>query len=182
MPDRFPSPHRGRLRPRALWLGVALALAAGAAMAESGILLKETELRKEPLGSADVLKQLAAKEEVQITARQGAWAGVNTLEGLEGWVRILNLRTGSGEQKGRSGFGAMASAFATGSSGQAVSTGVKGLTADQLRNAAPNWSDAEAIDQYRVDDSEAASFGQAGQLQSQQIAYLPEETGNRRKK
>lgn len=174
-----PTPRRGRLH--GAWVVAGFALIAGTALAEPGVLLKDSELRKEPLGSAEIVKQLEAKDMVDITARQGAWAGVNTVEGMAGWIRILNIRTGSGE-KGRAGFGALASTFATGSSGQAVSTGVKGLTAAQLRKAAPNVADAEALAGYASSDADAAAFGESGQLQSQSIAYLPFNEGKGKRK
>ena len=58
-------------RPRVLALALAAALAAGAVMAESGTVLRATELRSEPQASAEVVAKLAAQQSVEITARQG---------------------------------------------------------------------------------------------------------------
>jgi len=166
---RVASSHRWR----PAWLIVGAVLLAGTAWAESGILLKDTDLRHEPLGSAEVVKQLPANQKVEVTSRQGAWAAVTAADGSQGWIRILNLRTGTGE-KARSGFGAMASMFTTGSSGKSASTGVKGLTADQLRKAKPNYPDADALSGLAVSNEDAETFGQDGKLQSITLAYLPE--------
>lgn len=181
MSTRSSPPTRRPGGLQGVWLVTGFALITSTVLAEPGVLLKDSELRKEPLGSAEIVKQLEAKDMVDITARQGAWAGVNTEDGVEGWIRILNIRTGSGE-KGRAGFGALASTFATGSSGQAVSTGVKGLTANELRSASPNLAEAEALASYASSDADAAAFGQSGQLQSQSIAYLPFNEGKGKKK
>lgn len=173
----------GSARPTrrlARWLP-ALLLTSSLAFAESGSLLKDTELRSEPLGSADVVKPLSAKQVVDVSARQGAWAKVTTADGATGWVRVLNLRTGSGE-KGRAGFGSLASVFATGSSGNAVSTGVKGLSAEQLRSASPNWSDAERLDSYVADAGAATTFAGQVPLQSQSLDYLPIDSKKRSRK
>jgi hypothetical protein len=68
----------------------------------------------------------------------------------------------------------MASMFTTGSSGKSASTGVKGLTADQLRKAKPNYPDADALSGLAVSNEDAETFGQDGKLQSITLAYLPE--------
>lgn len=168
-------PRKARLHRIGPPLIGALALAsAGWALAEPGTVLKATELRKEPLGSSEVIKQLKAKDTVDVSARQGAWASVATDDGLAGWVRLLNLRTGSGEQA-RAGFGKVAGAFLTGSSGSAASTGVKGLNASTLRSASQNWSELEKIESYLVPDEDAKAFAAAGELQPQSLDYFPDE-------
>lgn len=173
--NRLPRPIQQRLarptRRLSRWLP-ALLLTSSLAFAEAGSLLKDSELRSEPLGSAEVIKALSAKQSVEVVSRQGAWAQVSTADGVTGWVRLLNIRTGSGE-KGRSGFGSVASVFATGSSGNAVSTGVKGLSAKQLRNASPNWRDADRLDGYVADARTATAFAGQAKLQTQPVDYLP---------
>ncbi len=154
-------------------LGAGALLFAGWAWAETGTLLKDSELRREPLGSAEVIAQLKAKALVEISARKGAWANVSA-DGSAGWLRLLNLRTGSGE-KARSGFGALASTFATGSSGNAPSTGVKGLNAKTLSKASPNWDEFDKIDGFLAADADAKSFASQGKLQAQTLNYFPEE-------
>lgn len=168
MPDSRPSLST---RPRTLVLALAAALAAGAVFAETGTVLKATEVRDEPLGSADVLAKLAAKDTVEITARQGAWAGVTTSAGVAGWARILNLRTGSG-LPGNDGGNALVAAFRTGSSSTAVSTGVKGLSGDQLMSASANTADLQLLDQYAADGNQARQFAAQVPLQSQKVKYL----------
>ena len=73
----------GLPRRRALALAMVAALAGGAVLAESGTVLKDTSLRSEPLTSASEVARLKARETVEITARQGAWAGVKTPAGTE---------------------------------------------------------------------------------------------------
>ena len=93
------------------WL--AASLASGLAFAESATTLRATEMRSEPLGSAEVVAKLAAQQSVEITARQGAWAGLKTEDGQEGWARILNLRTGSGQASAASALVTAATASAS---------------------------------------------------------------------
>ena len=170
----------GLPRRRALALAMAATLAGGAVLAESGAVLKDTPLRSEPLGSASEVAQLKAKETVEITARQGAWAGVKTPAGAEGWARILNIRTGSGAAATASSL-QLASVFATGSSGTSVSTGVKGLSAEQLTSASPDASQVAMLDGFAVSTGDASQFAAQAPLSAQRIDYLPEERGGKRR-
>ena len=172
-------PIPDRRWPGALALGLALAFA-GPAAAEPGTVLKPTELRAEPLGSADVLAQLAAQDAVEITARQGAWAGVTTAAGQQGWVRVLNLRTASGEVN-RGGDGSLAQAFRTGSTSNDVSTGVKGLGAEELRNASPDEAEAAKLAGFAATADEARAFAGEANLEHHDVDYLAAERGGRRR-
>ncbi|MBP6625909.1 MAG: hypothetical protein KA187_00680 [Arenimonas sp.] len=169
-----PSPPRRRT----LVLALAAVLAAGAALAESGTVLKDTQLRSEPLASSKIIAELRARDTVQINARKGAWAGVKTTEGVDGWARILNLRTGSG-QAGAGGGDALASVFRTGSSGTTVSTGVKGLSAAALMSAAADEAEVQRLETYAANTGQATAFAAAGPLASRPVPYLPEERSNR---
>ena len=164
--------------PAARLLALALAggLGAGAALAETGTALKETPVHAQPQGGAQVLAKVPAKQTVQITARQGAWAGVTTGDGVAGWARILNLRTGSG-LPGNDGGAQMMAAFRTGSSASAVPTGVKGLSADQLMSASANTYELELLDGYAANSSQAQQFAAQAPLKAQQVKYL--ESGGR---
>jgi hypothetical protein len=169
------------LKRRTLALSLLAAIAAGAVLAEPGTVLKSTQLRSAPLGSADVVAELKAQQAVEITARQGAWAGVTTGEGQQGWARILNLRTASGQASVASA-NQLASVFRTGSSGTSVSTGVKGLSAEQLRSASPDFGEVSELDTYAANAGDARQFAGAGQLQEQRVDYLESPQSGRRQR
>ena len=174
----YPRPHP-LTRRHALAVALAAALAAGAVFAETGTVLKSTEVREQPLGSAEVLAKLESQDTVEITARQGAWAGVTTSSGVAGWARILNLRTGSG-LPGNDGGNSLVAAFRTGSSGTAVSTGVKGLSGEQLMSASANHADLQLLDGYAADGNQARQFAAQVPLAAQKVAYLEQGKGSRR--
>lgn len=177
MKRMIPRPAPG-LAPLALALA---ALFAGPALAESATTLRDTEMRAEPLGSADVVAKLKAKASVDITARQGAWAGVKNVEGLDGWVRVLNLRTGTADGKAPGGGNQLAQAFLTGSSGNTVSTGVKGLSPDKLRNAGEAPAEVAMLDQLAASPDDARLYAASGSLQAHEVDYLKEDRRSRRK-
>lgn len=172
------SPPLLPLKRRTLALALLAALAAGAALAESGTVLKATQLRSAPLASSDVVAELRAQQAVDITARQGAWAGVTTGDDQRGWARILNLRTGSG-QASAAGANQLASVFRTGSSGTAVSTGVKGLSAAALMSAAADEAEVQRLEAYAANTGQATAFAAQGPLASRPVPYLPEERSSR---
>lgn len=147
-----------------------LLLAGRLAWAEPGMLLKDSELRAKPFGDAAVLTTLKAKDGVDIVARQGAWAQVKAGD-QTGWVRLLALRTGSGV-RGDAGVNAVASVFKTGSSGNTVSTGVKGLSEEKLRAATPNAAEATRLSNYKESESSARSHAKQAKLATRQVDYL----------
>jgi len=163
--------------PSTLSLALAATVAAGVALAEPGTVLKATELRSEPQASAEVVAKLAARQGVEITGRQGAWAGIRTDAGQEGWTRILNLRTGGG-QAGTGGGNPLA--YATGSRGSSVATAVKGLSADELMSASPNHAELALLDEYAAAPDDAAAFAAEVPLAAQDVAYVKDERRSRR--
>jgi uncharacterized protein YgiM (DUF1202 family) len=148
-----------------------LSLTGSIAAAEPAVVLKDSELRSKPLGDAEVLQTLKASSAVNIMSRQGAWANVQATAGNPGWTRLLNLRTSSA-QSGDSGIGVVASLFKTGSSGNTVSTGVKGLSEADLRQASPNAAEANRLDQYKTSEGDAKQFARSGGLAPQSVNYL----------
>lgn len=128
-------------------------------------------MRAKPLGDAPVVATLKAGTTVTINARSGAWAQVRTADGSTGHVRLLNLRTGSG-QKGDSGAGALASVFRTGSSGNTVATGVKGMSEEALAVAEPAPAEFARLDGFRAGEQQARSEAAAAGLRAQPVEWL----------
>ncbi|WP_374347523.1 hypothetical protein [Chitinimonas sp.] len=165
---------------RSWWIG--LALVASAQAAEMGTVLKASELKQKPFSDAAKVAEVGDKTSVEIVTRQGAWIQVKTRDGQAGWLKMLNVRTGSGETKSDGGGGLLAgvSLFKTGSSGTTVTTGVKGLSEDDLRNAQPNPAELAKLDGYASSSDEAAKFAKAGKLSANRdLAYLAKSDKNR---
>ena len=148
-------------------------VASSLAWAEPASLLKDTDLYAKPLSDAEIVQSLKSGEKLDVIGRKGAWANIKAGNGNSGWLRILNIRTGSGQQ-GEAGIGAVANVFRTGSSGNTVSTGVKGMSEEKLKNAHPDAEEMKRLDQFRQTPKEAQSFAKLGKLNQQAIGYLPE--------
>ncbi|MFZ5723811.1 MAG: SH3 domain-containing protein [Pseudomonadota bacterium] len=173
--------NRNGKRLAALLLA-ALSLPAGSALAaENATIARDTELRAKPLNDAAVVTALKAKAAVSVLTRSGAWAQVSTADGKSGYVRLFNLRTSSG-QKGDSGVGALASVFKTGSSGHSVSTGVKGLSEEDLTDAEPAPAEVEKLAGFQTADRDANESARLAGLKPKAVDYLLPPDGKKKKK
>lgn len=162
---------------RPLLAALLLALAGNALAAERATLARDSELRSKALSDAPVITRLKASAAVTIDSRTGAWAKVTTADRKVGYVRLLNLRTQSA-QKGNSGVSALTSVFRTGSSGQSVATGVKGMSAEQLTAAEPSPEQLAQLANLREKESQARSSAASAGLSAKTVAYLPPPVDN----
>lgn len=154
-------------------LPLALLFAAAAALAEPGSVSRTTDLKAKPFLDSATIAKLAANSQVDIGKRQGAWAQVRTPSGATGWIKLLNLRSGTaGSGSALSGIGKIANVARTGSSGNTVTTGVKGLSAEQIKNARPDPQQVEKLNRQAVSSAEAQRFARAAQLQARDVPAI----------
>ena len=150
----------------------ALLLLPLAALAEPATILKPTELKKEPATDAATLATLAENTAVDALERKSGWtrvkAGAN-----EGWVRMLSLRFGeaAAAKPGASGFTQLFNVARTGTSGTQVTTGVRGLDAEQLANAQPNPAELQKLEGFAADRGAAEKFAAQGKLSAKPVDY-----------
>lgn len=149
--------------------------AAAAQAGEIAYTVRATELKAKPYTDAATLLNLAEHGKVEIVARQASWMQVKA-NGTTGWVKMLSLRLGAGDatnKSGDSGLGALFNVAATGKSGSTVTTGVRGLSEEKLKNARPNPQALKTMQGYAVSGQDASGFARVGNLKSQQMDYLP---------
>jgi hypothetical protein len=150
----------------------ALLLLPLAALAEPATILKSTELKKDPATDAPTVATLAADTAVDALERKSGWtrvkAGTN-----EGWVRMLSLRFGdaAAAKPGSSGFTQLFNVARTGTSGTQVTTGVRGLDAEQLATAQPNPAELEKLEKFAADRGAAEKFAAQGKLSAKPVDY-----------
>ena len=140
--------------------------------AEPATVIRATELKGEPASDATTVAQLAENTTVEALERKGGWTKVKTKSG-EGWVKMLALRYGAqrAARSGDSGIGRLFSAARTGSSGTTVTTGVRGLDADQIKTAGPNEAELKKLKGFSADRQAADGFAASGKLQAQKVDY-----------
>lgn len=142
-------------------------------LAEGATVIRATELKRAPATDAESAGQLAENAKVDALERQGGWTRVKAAGGAEGWVRMLVLRyDGAGAaRQGDSGIAQALNVARTGTSGTQVTTGVRGLDADQLTTAKPNTAELKKLERYSASKDAAAAFAGRGPLRAQQVSY-----------
>jgi hypothetical protein len=157
-----------------VWLACAAAAgAAGPAVSVSaGTVVDRAPLREAPGTDAALVTTLDARTPVSILQRQGAWLQVET-GGKRGWVRLLSVRTAAGSSAGDSGIGKLF-AVATGqSTGNSVTTGVRGLDKESIRNAVPKPMELTKLEAWAASPNEADAFAHAVPvLNTQTVRYV----------
>lgn len=138
-----------------------LLLVSSFALAETGTVIRKTELRDKPFLDAAILASVPDASLVEIKSRKGAWMEVRLNDGKAGWIKLLNVRTSSGTT---SSSNALSNVIKTGSSGKTVTTGVKGLSAEQIQNANPNPAEVDKMQSYATSNQAATQSAQANGL------------------
>ncbi len=157
---------------------LALCLSCSAWAGESGVTAVQTELKKSPFLDAATTARLPAKTALEILKRQGAWMQVKTADGKNGWVRMLNVRLGSGGGTASAGLGGTLAGLGRALNGEGTATtGIRGLSEEDLQNAKPNPEEVKRMDKYDVTAAEAKRFATAGGLKPQSVEYLPAPRG-----
>jgi hypothetical protein len=159
---------------------LALCMAASAA-AEDGALIRADELKATPFIDAATAAKLPPNQAVTIVERKGGWLKVEA-NGQTGWVRMLNVRlaAASGPAQGQANVRA-ASLLRTNSSGRTVTTGIKGLGEEDLKNASPDPAQVAELTTLAVSADEATANARASGLVEQQVEYLDEKKGKAKK-
>ena len=142
------------------------------ALAEPATVIRATELKQAPATDSATVAALAEQTAVEVVERKGGWMRVKAGDG-EGWVRMLALRLGgaTAAKPGASGLTQMFNVARTGTSGTQVTTGVRGLDAEQIANAQPNPAELAKLEKFASDRDEAAGFATQGKLSATAVAY-----------
>jgi hypothetical protein len=133
--------------------------------AESGSALKNDSLRVEPFADAKVNGSFSRGESLQILKKKGAWLQVKTKKAT-GWVRLLAVKRG-GSSSGNQTAGVLALASGRAGTGQIVATtGVRGLSAEQLKAAEFNAAEINLLETYTLSAAQGQQFASAGKLKA----------------
>jgi uncharacterized protein YgiM (DUF1202 family) len=162
---------------RILLIFGALFAAVGPALAgESGRMLKADQLRAKPFLDAKAVGTLAPGDRVEILQKQGGWFQVKTAKG-GGWVRMLSVRRGAARQSGNEVAELFGLASGRAGTGRVVATtGIRGLSEDELKAAQYNEAELQALESYAATRAEAQQFAASGKLVPRTVEYLPAPT------
>jgi len=151
----------------------ALVLVAAADPAERGLVIRNGDIKQQPFIDAISAASVAANDPITILGRKGGWMQVQAA-GKTGWIRILNVRLAGADGTGAhsTSLATSAALLRTGSSGKTVTTGVKGLGEEDLRNATVNLAELDKLAPLAVDSTEATANAQKKGLKESKLDYL----------
>jgi hypothetical protein len=161
---------------RRLLLACCLALVATAWGQEQAFTNRSTELKDRAAPEAATLKTLPENTEVKVSQRSGGWTRVDA-GGQQGWVRVFHLRFPTTAQAAESGggLGSLTSALGFGKQRSQTTTiattGIRGLSPEDLKNASPDAAALAKAQSYRADKPTAERFARDGKLQDVKVDY-----------
>jgi len=159
---------------------VACCLTGNPAYAEPAQTIRDTDLQAQSQSDSAVIATLPGKTQLDVMQRKGAWSQVKTGTNQTGWVRMLNLRfdsTAAPAKSDSTAISALTGLLSTGrtSNTGTVTTGVKGLNEEDLKNAQPNPVEFQKMQQFTVDKSVGQTFAKNSKLTPNEVNYLPDD-------
>jgi hypothetical protein len=158
------------MRLRLLPLFIASLFASCAFAQEAAFTNRATELKERAAADARAVAALPEGASLKVLERAGGWTRVEA-EGRQGWVRVFHLRfpvTAQAETESGGVLGNVTSALGFGrerTQGATVATtGIRGLTPEDLRNASPDTAALARLQSYRADRASAERFAREGRL------------------
>jgi hypothetical protein len=149
---------------------------ASAHAAEKGLIIRAGDLMEQPFIDAAKVGPVAASEPVTMVERRGGWVRVEAGGGT-GWVRMLNVRLAASAGGPAANSPSAASLLRTGSSGRTVTTGIKGLGEEDIRNASADYAQLEQLGTLAVGAEETRQNAEKSQLRYNDVAYLKKGRG-----
>lgn len=147
-------------------MGLSTLLYSSLSIAETGSALKSDSIRYEPYADAKVIGNFSRGESLDILKKQGAWLQVKTKKNT-GWVRLLSVKRGAASSSGNQLSGVLAAANGRAGTGQVVSTtGVRGLSNEDLKAAKFNEAEIKAMEGNTVSAAEGKQFATSGGLKT----------------
>jgi len=148
----------------------------GAVAKDVGTIRADAPLMAAPYSDAKRAGSLSANARVDVLERRGAWVHVSAAD-KNGWVKLYQVRIGEGpEKQGSSGLSQLWNVGQTGRSGTqgiVATTGIRGMSAEKLKEAKPNPNEVEKLDHYSATDAQARELAHGGGLKDQEVGYLP---------
>lgn len=153
-------------------------LVASAVHAEPALTARAIDLMAQAQSDAAVVASLPEDTRLEVLGRKGAWSEVRTANGQKGWVRMTTLKpvTSVATTPASSNpLGALNNLLSSGrtSNTATVTTGVRGLEAQDLENAQANPGELEKMQKFAVDRRTAESFAQRNKLVPLSLEELP---------
>jgi hypothetical protein len=157
-----------------LWGTVLLAAAAGAAELPATVQKSSVDVYVEPRFDAPKVTTLQRNTAVKVAGQQGLWYALQLPDGKSGFVRVNDVRL---NYAGTEGGEANLRVLTEGKAGQGrvmESAGVRGIEESELKAAAFDRAQLDAMNANRVDAVTAATYAREQGWQATRVAYVKE--------
>jgi hypothetical protein len=146
---------------------------------EIGTTRSAVTLMAGPYSDAKQAGQFPSNTTVTILERRGGWLRI-TAKGKTGWARLHQVRAGEGAEAKQSGSGItalknVAQTGRSGSQGIVATTGIRGLSAEELTSAKPNPQAVESMEASRASETVARNFARSAGLKEKDVPFLNKE-------
>jgi hypothetical protein len=161
------------------WISIVLlwTWATTAWAADTGYVIRATDLKAKPYLDADTMTRLPERGAVEILVRAGPWMQVKA-QGKTGYVRMLQVRlTASESAQTRSSpttSPVVAAVNRPSGSRPTVTTGVRGFDEQGLKDAQPDPAAFALMVSFAVTRPQAQQFAQATPLAPRSVPYYSE--------
>lgn len=156
-------------------MGTALTLAPNILLAEPATVIRNSQFRAKPLLDAPVLSTLNEGAAIDLISNEGGWSKIKTADGKVGFIRLLNLRTSnSSSTSALGGVDKLGNVARTGSTSNVATTGVKGISKDDIAQSVPNPEEVKKMESYASTEADARKAAKSVKLAEQFVPFLGE--------
>lgn len=152
-----------------------LLLSGGACAAELAYTVRPTEVKAKPFTDAATVASLGESSKVDVLERKASWLQVKA-PAATGWIKMLSVRFdqlgASPKGGGNSTLNTLYNISQTGSGGAVATTGVKGISEQDLKTPRPNDAELQKMHALDTGAADAEAFARAGKLTSTQMNYV----------
>jgi len=133
-----------------------------AAQIKTAQTVKQSDVKKQPNKNAKTVATLPKDAKVTVESRQRAWYQVSTGDGVKGWIKMLKLRFANVSTQASSG--SLWNSLTTQHSSTTASTGIRGFSEEDLRNASPNMNAVKSLARFKANSQQIKQFAKQGKL------------------
>lgn len=144
--------------------------AIGSLQATPATLVRAGDLKADAFIDAATITSLPADAALTVLESKGGWSRVRTTDGKTGWVRLLNVRVATTASPAGGTLAAVGGVIRTGTTKGAATTGVKGLSREDIAHAQPNPQEVAKLDAFRSNMAQIDKFASARKLKARDVA------------
>lgn len=143
--------------------------AIGSLQATPATLIRASDLKAQAFIDATSVASLPSDAALTVLENKGGWSKVRTADGKTGWVRLLNVRVAAAASSSGGTLAAIGGVIRTGTTKGTATTGVKGLSKEDIARAQPNPQEVSKLDAFRSKPAQINRFAAARKLKARDV-------------